>query len=64
MCDLFFVDSEVFCFSEESKVWSIKKDTTFWNGHFATISGHFIANYISQNWGSDDPFEVLKESES
>ena len=26
---------------------SVKKETSFWVGHFTTISGHFMANYIS-----------------
>ena len=29
-----------------SKVCSEIKETTFWAGHFTTISGHSIANYI------------------
>jgi hypothetical protein len=35
------------------------------NGRFTTISGHFfwqLYDYISQNWGSDNPFEVLNRS--
>ena len=28
------------------KDWGLKKLTTFAFGHFATISGHFIVNYI------------------
>ena len=40
----------------------------FINGSFATISGHFSANYtntcLSQNWGSEGNFEVLNGSKS
>ena len=32
------------------------------NGHFKTISGHFLANCLSQNWRSDSHFEVLNIS--
>ena len=31
----------------QSKVCSVKKDTTFRNGPFTNICGHFIANYIN-----------------
>ena len=34
-------------FKFDIKVCSFKKETTFRNGHFTTISGHFIANYVN-----------------
>ena len=30
-----------------TKLCSVQKETTFWVGHFTTISGHFISNYIN-----------------
>ena len=31
----------------DHKVCLVEKDTTFWNGNFTTIPGHFFANYIN-----------------
>ena len=50
-----------------SKVWTLKNNTNYiLAGHFTTISGPFfviyILTYLSQNWDSEDHFEVLNLS--
>ena len=42
------------------------KETTFAFGHFTTIYGHFLANFIdlSQKLCADGHFEVLNKSKS
>ena len=35
-----------------------KKQNYLWVGHFTTLSGHILANYLSQNWASDNHFDV------
>ena len=49
------------------KDWRLKKETTFAFGHFMTISGHFITNYITifhKKCGSDGHFEGLNNPQS
>ena len=44
----------------DTKVCSVKKDTTLWNGHFMSISGHFIANYINIFHITEVPTVILR----
>ena len=43
-----------------SKVWSEIKETTFQVGHFTTISGHSIANYINIFHKTEVPTVILR----
>ena len=43
-----------------SKVWSEIKETTFQVGHFMTISGHSIANYINIFHKTEVPMVILR----
>ena len=42
------------------KVCSEIKETTFWVGHFRTISGHSVANYISIFHKTEVPTIILR----
>ena len=45
---------------KEDKVWSEIKETTFQVGHFTTISGHSIANYINIFHKTEVPTVILR----
>ena len=45
---------------KDYKVCLAKKDTTFWNGPFTTISDHFIANYINIFNKTEVPTVILR----
>ena len=45
-CDQSSTYSYSWVIQQSSKVRSEIKETTFWDGHFRTLSGHSVANYI------------------